>query len=76
VIAHLTLVQSNAPIFLLTKTCLLNLPPGRNGSASPSAYGGAFDEIHSDELPIPSLLIPPPHGVGALPDFGTTQYAR
>lgn len=74
--AHLTFVQSNFPIFLEISTCSEKLPLGRNGFVRPCAYGGGLDEIQIEDSLTPSLLTPPPHGVGSKPFFGTTQKAR
>lgn len=74
--AQLTFVQSNFPIFLEINTCSVKLPLGKNFFVNPSAYGGGLEEIHIEESPIPSLLTPPPQGVGTAPFFGTTQNAR
>ena len=35
-----------------------------------------LDEIQNDASPVPALLMPPPHGVGALPLGGITQKAK
>jgi hypothetical protein len=76
VIAHLTFVQSNFPIFFEIFTFWVKRPPGKNSSVKPTAYGGGLDEIQKDASLNPALLTPPPHGVGALPLAGITQKAR
>jgi hypothetical protein len=43
--AHLTLLQSLLPIFLVTRTFSVKRPPGEKGIAKPVAYEGALDEI-------------------------------
>jgi hypothetical protein len=76
VIAHLTLVQSNFPIRFEIFTFWVNLPPGKNSSVKPIAYGGGLDEIQKDASLNPALLTPPPHVVGVLPFAGMTQKAK